>query len=235
MRNIATDIFSRVDEQLRRNFDTFSYEPSKQEFFQNSLTVVPNLFDVRLINDLRRICYETIQATVHSRQHTFSEFEQLSQSYRSFGYNAITDNAPIIEHIHLSGIFRQLIERLTGMVPVSPISRSEQFYIVQQCGAGVSDGNWLRDDCNLSLALIIDDARSDDGGALEMVRFDHTEKLPDDLAGFVTDKDVIQLKPASGSLIVSNGDTYLHRISSLQKDSTVRTAMVFAYQVQVST
>jgi hypothetical protein len=232
MRNVATDIYGRVDDQLAKQLNALSFEPLKQEFVKTSLAIVPKFFDARLVNDLRRICYETIQATIHTRQLTFGESEQLSQSYRSFGYNAITDNAPIIEYIHLSGAFRQLVGNITGMIPKSPKNQSEQYYIVQQCGAGISDENWYQDDCSLSLTLIIDDALADDGGQVEVVHCSSSfDGLTDDPADFVANNEVVRFKPVSGSLIVNNGDTNLHRISPLQMDSTVRTALVLAYQV----
>ncbi|MEE9320507.1 MAG: hypothetical protein V3U76_08680 [Granulosicoccus sp.] len=236
MRNVATDIYGRVDYQLAEQLNALSFDQLKQEFVKTSLAIVPKFFDVRLVNDLRRICYETIQATVHNRQLVFNESEPLSQSYRSFGYNAITDNAPIIEHFHLSGVFRQLVANITGMIPESPKNQSEQFYIVQQCGAGTSDDNWYRDDCSLSLTLIIDDALADDGGLVELVHCSsNIDGVTDDPAVLVADNEVIRFKPVSGSLIVKNGDTNLHRISPLQMDSSVRTALVLAYQSSAQT
>ncbi len=204
------------------------------EFSQNSIVVIENFFSEEINDLLRVICNSCLGTEGYLRDLLMKSTDSTPRIYKSCGYKSVKDKAPIIDYIHSSILFKEIVRGITCLNPETPAFSPERYIINQQCGVGHTHG-WHWDDYSIALGLCIDGAEEDSGGVLEFVPNTQWNKENPNIKYIVETNKVERIKVKSGSFYINRADTTLHRITPLERGNSVRTMIVFSYQTEADT
>lgn len=102
----------QIEEHISNLSLNLDYDSLQKEYEETSVALIKSFLPAHLLNAIREIAYNCIQKSGYERDLKLKTTDFSPRKYISVGYSGVKEHAPIVDSLHNSPSFKNIVTRI---------------------------------------------------------------------------------------------------------------------------